>query len=107
VLAGGAFAGDIRDMNTDFSAPQGLGHFFLAMKIEAFLPAAEFAARMEEMIARIKALPPVPGVSEVLYPGEPEARTAHDREQHGVPVSATTRDALERLATEMKIRPLS
>lgn len=107
VLAGGAFAGDIRDMNTDFSAPQGLGHFFLAMKIEAFLPAAEFAARMEEMIARIKALPPVPGVSEVLYPGEPEARTAHDREQHGVPVSATTRDALERLATEMKIMPLS
>jgi LDH2 family malate/lactate/ureidoglycolate dehydrogenase len=94
-------------MNTDFSAPQGLGHFFLAMKIEAFLPAGEFAARMEEMIARIKALPPVPGVPEVLYPGEPEARTARDRQQHGVPVSPTTRGALDKLAKEMTIRPLS
>ena len=46
VLAGSAFAGDIRDMNTDFTAPSGVGHFFLAMKIEAFMPVAEFATRI-------------------------------------------------------------
>src|SRR5256885_787660 len=28
VLSGASFAGDIRDMNTDFAAPQELGHFF-------------------------------------------------------------------------------
>lgn len=106
VLSGAAFAGKIRDMNTDFSAPQDLGHFFLAMKIEAFLPIGEFAARMEEMIARIKALPPVPGVDDVLYPGEPEARTAAERMRQGVPLSATTRDALAKLTAALELTPL-
>jgi LDH2 family malate/lactate/ureidoglycolate dehydrogenase len=106
VLSGAAFAGDILDMNTDFSAPQGLGHFFLAMKIDAFMPPATFAARMEEMIARIKALPPAPGVAEVMYPGEPEAKTARDRERNGVPLSSVTRTALAKLANELGIEPL-
>jgi LDH2 family malate/lactate/ureidoglycolate dehydrogenase len=107
VLAGGAFAGDIRDMNTDFSAPSGLGHFFLAMKVDAFMSVGEFATRMEEMIARIKALPPVPGVPEVLYPGEPEERHARDREKNGAPVISSTRTALDKLAKEIGIKPLS
>ncbi len=106
VLSGAAFAGDIRDMNTDFSAPQDLGHFFLAMKIEAFLPRDEFAARMEQMIERIKALPPVPGIDEVLYPGEPETRKAAERGRIGIALAGTTRTALAKLAAELKIEPL-
>jgi len=107
VLAGAAFAGEIRDMNTDFSAPQDLGHFFLAMRVDAFMPAEAFAARMETMIERIKALPPVPGVNEVMYPGEPEARVAAERAKGGIPLSDTTRAALARLAARLGIDPLS
>lgn len=107
VLAGAAFAGDIRDMNTDFSAPQDVGHFFLALRIDAFLPPAEFAQRMEHMIARLKALPPVPGVDEVLYPGEPEARMAAVRDRDGVLLAASTRQALARLAGELGMPPLA
>jgi L-2-hydroxycarboxylate dehydrogenase (NAD+) len=106
VLAGAAFAGDIRDMNTDFSAPQEVGHFFLAMRVDAFMPAEAFAARMGQMIARIKALPPAPGVTEVMYPGEPEARTAEARRERGIPVSAVTRTALAKLAGALGIEPL-
>jgi LDH2 family malate/lactate/ureidoglycolate dehydrogenase len=107
VLAGAAFAGDIRDMNIDFVAPQAVGHFFLAMRVDAFLPPAEFAARMELMIERLKALPPVPGVREVMYPGEPEARMAAERDRHGVPLVATTRDALAKLAAEFGVPALA
>jgi len=107
VLAGAAFAGDIRDMNTDFSAPQDLGHFFMALRVDAFLPPEAFAARMETMIGRIKALPPAPGVSEVMYPGEPEARVAEERERLGVPLSEATRSALAKLAAAMDLEPLS
>lgn len=107
VLAGAAFAGDIRDMNTDFTAPQEVGHFFLAMRIDAFLPAAEFAARMETMVERLKALPPVPGQAEVLYPGEPEARKAAVHDRDGVPLAATTRQALAKLAEEFGVPPLT
>lgn len=107
VLAGAAFAGEIRDMNTDFSAPQDLGHFFLAMRVDAFMPAEAFAARMEKMIERIKALPPVPGVKEVMYPGEPEARVAAERSERGIPLSDATRAALAKLAAGLGIDPLS
>jgi LDH2 family malate/lactate/ureidoglycolate dehydrogenase len=107
VLAGAAFAGKIRDMNTDFSAPQDLGHFFLAMRVDAFMPAEAFAVRMETMIERIKALPPVPGVHEVMYPGEPEARIAAERRERGIPLSGATRAALARLAADLGIDPLS
>jgi LDH2 family malate/lactate/ureidoglycolate dehydrogenase len=106
VLAGAAFAGEIRDMNTDFTGPQDLGHFFFAMRVEAFMPAAAFAARMEEMIVRIKALPPAAGATEVMYPGEPEARVAAERHERGIPLSAVTRAMLVKLADETGIEPL-
>lgn len=107
VLAGAAFAGKIRDMNTDFSAPQEVGHFFAAMRIDAFMPVESFAARMAEMLERIKALPPAAGFSEVMYPGEPEARTAATRREQGVPLSAATRTALMTLADSLGIKPLA
>ncbi len=106
VLAGSAFGGEIRDMNTDFSAPQDVGHFFLAMKIEAFLPLAEFEARMEDLIGRLKALPPAAGFDEVLYPGEPEARKATERNSHRVPLAPATIAALTKLAEELALAPL-
>lgn len=98
VLSGSAFAGGIRDMNTDFEAPQDVGHFFLAMKVEAFMAPADFAARMEEAIARLKALQPAAGFTEVLYPGEPEARKEAERRQNGVPLSAQVAEALRAVA---------
>ncbi len=105
VLAGASFAGDVRDPNTDFSAPQGVGHFFLALRVDAFLPLEEFAARMETLIARVKALPPAAGVAEVMYPGEPEARTAAERRAQGIPLPDATRVALAALAARLGVAP--
>lgn len=107
VLAGAAFGGEIRDMNTDFTAPQGVGHFFMAMRIEAFMPAGEFTTRMAQLIDRVKALPPAAGFDEVMYPGEPEARRAAERRETGVPLSSTTRAALAKVAGELGIAPLA
>ncbi len=98
VLSGSAFAGEIRDMNSDFERPQDVGHFFLAMKVEAFMPLADFNARMEEAIARLKALKPAAGFTEVLYPGEPEARKEAERRRNGVPLSPQVVQALAEVA---------
>jgi len=98
VLSGSAFGGDIRDMTRDFEAPQDVGHFFLAFKIEAFMPLAAFNRRMETEIARLKALPPAAGHGEVLYPGEPEARTEARRAAEGIPISAEVLESLKAVA---------
>jgi len=100
VLSGSGFGGTIRDMTRDFTAPQDVGHFFLAFRVEALMPLAEFNARMEEEIARLKALKPAAGFSEVLYPGEPEARKEQERSRSGIPLSAQVVAALRKEAEE-------
>lgn len=100
VLAGSGFAGSIRDWNTDFEAPADVGHFFLVMKVEAFMPLQEFEARMETAIDRLKALPPVKGFDEVNYPGERSARTAKERMAAGIPVGGEVLLSLHTVADE-------
>jgi LDH2 family malate/lactate/ureidoglycolate dehydrogenase len=100
VLSGSGFGGAIRDMTRDFDAPADVGHFFMAFQIEGLMPLAEFNARMEEEIARLKALKPAAGFDEVLYPGEPEARKERDRLKNGIPLSAQVADAVRAVAEE-------
>lgn len=64
------------------------GHFFLALDIEAFGPRAAFEARMEQMIAEVKAVPRVPGCEEILYPGELEARSEARQQRDGLDLPA-------------------
>jgi LDH2 family malate/lactate/ureidoglycolate dehydrogenase len=98
VLSGSGFAGTIRDMTRDFDAPQDVGHFFLAMKVEAFMPLPEFNERMETAIARLKGLKPAAGFTEVLYPGEPEARRQRKHLEHGIPLTPEVYDSIKRVA---------
>lgn len=54
------------------SVGEGLGHFFGAMRIDAFRPAAEFKAKMDEWIETFRAAKPAAGHDRVLIPGDPE-----------------------------------
>ena len=73
VLSG---SGMLTEVSSPFKTdrPSRCGHFFLALDIAAFGPRAAFEARMEQMIAEVKAVPLAPGHEEILYPGELEAR---------------------------------
>ena len=53
------------------------GQLMIALNIESMQPLTEFNARMEALIAQIKAVPLAQGFSEVFYPGEIEARNDH------------------------------
>ena len=50
----------------------GTGHFFGAMRIDAFMPADEFKGRMDEFIETFRASKPVEGQEKVLIPGDVE-----------------------------------
>ena len=100
VLSGSGYAGAIRDMTTDFAAPAEVGHFFLAFKVDAFMPLADYNARMEHMIATLKALKPAAGVTEILYPGERESRLESQRRAQGIPIRPEVLAVLAKLATD-------
>lgn len=104
VLSGAGFAGDIRDWTLDSGfAPSGVGHFFLVMKIEAFMPLGEFEERMETAIARLKALPRAEGFNDVMYPGERSGQCAINRHRDGIPLSGAVVTSLKDLATSLGI----
>jgi uncharacterized oxidoreductase len=59
-----------------------------------FRDRAEYARDADATLRRIKAIPPAPGVEEVLLPGEPERRSRMEREHSGIPVEDATLEAI-------------
>ena len=68
VFTGGNHGGKVKDPFDDFSGPQNIGHLFIVMKANLFMK--NFNQRIEENIKRIKKLPKLKGVKEILYPGQ-------------------------------------
>ncbi len=73
---------------------EGIGHFFGAMRIDAFRPAAEFKDHMDKWIRRFRSARPVDGETRVLVPGDPEREMAAERIKSGIPVNEKVVDDL-------------
>jgi LDH2 family malate/lactate/ureidoglycolate dehydrogenase len=65
---------------------QGLGHFFGAMRIDAFRKGDEFKRDMDLWIRRFKAAEPIHPDQPVLIPGEPERLMNEERINGGIPL---------------------
>ena len=68
------------------SVGEGIGHFFGAMRIDAFMDVDVFKARVDEWIRRFRATKPAEGTSGPLIPGDPERAAEADRSVNGVPL---------------------
>jgi len=65
---------------------QGLGHFFGAMRIDAFRPAQDFKSNMDNWITRFRNATPIDPAQKVLIPGDPEREAERERMQTGIPI---------------------
>lgn len=65
---------------------KGLGHFFGAMRIDAFRPAADFKQHMDHWIRRFRNAKPVDPSQPVLVPGDPERLSEIKRQKEGIPL---------------------
>ena len=72
VLTGGNHGGKVKDPFDDFSGPQNIGHLFIVIKPNLFV--GNYNHRIRENIKRIKRLPKIKGVKEILYPGQNKSR---------------------------------
>ena len=72
VYTGGNHGGKVKDPFDDFSGPQNIGHLFIVMKSNLFV--GNYNQRIIENIKRIKRLPKLKGVKEILYPGQNKQR---------------------------------
>lgn len=94
VFSGSAFAGEVTNHTEEFTKPQDVGHFMLAIKPELFMPKAEYEARMDVLTGRVKGGRTAHGFDEILVSGEPEARKEAARLRHGIQFPKAELDAL-------------
>ncbi len=65
---------------------KGLGHFFGAMRIDAFRTEEDFRKNMDQWIKRFRSSKPVAGQNKVLIPGDPERAYHAERLASGIPL---------------------
>jgi L-2-hydroxycarboxylate dehydrogenase (NAD+) len=82
---------------------EGTGHFFGAMRIDAFQPADQFRAKMDEWIETFRSAKPAEGYDRVLIPGDPEREYEEITMREGISLVPAIREDLVVIAKELKI----
>lgn len=82
---------------------KGIGHFFGAMRVDAFRPASEFKENMDTWLRRFRNAKPIEGEERVLIPGDPEREMEQSRMEQGIPLLEPVAEDLQKLAEKLKI----
>jgi L-2-hydroxycarboxylate dehydrogenase (NAD+) len=79
------------------------GSFMVFVDISRFLPIEDFEREMDDYVAQIAALQPLPGYDQALLPGAIEAQREQLYAIEGVPVGTRHREALASVARELGV----
>ena len=81
---------------------EGIGHFFGAMRVDAFRPADEFKSHMDNWIERFRKAPSTEG-EKVLIPGDPEREMEGERKNSGIPLLPPVAKDLSELGEKLGV----
>ncbi len=95
VFTGGNHGGKVKDPFDDFSGPQNIGHLFLVMKSNLFV--SNYTKRIKENIIRVKRLPKIKGIKEILYPGQSKQRRYKNNLKKEIKITSNIADDLKKL----------
>ena len=71
-----------------------------------FVPIAAFKAEIERQMRELKSSKVLPGFDAIRLPGEQRQARRADRMANGVPVFPEVVEQLDKLAAELRIKPL-
>jgi LDH2 family malate/lactate/ureidoglycolate dehydrogenase len=103
VLGGSSILSEIPSWFKDTDQPVRNGHLHIAIDIARFSDPALFKARIDAMVTLLKATPLIPGVREILLPGERAWRTQQQQEREGIPVPVPVMADLLALASRLGV----
>ncbi len=87
----------------DKSVGEGLGHFFGAMRIDAFRPASEFKASMDQWIETFRNAKPAKGCKRVLVPGDVEREKKAQILESGITLVEAVEKDLREIGAEFSL----
>jgi len=76
----------LRQQIPERSVGKGIGHFFGAMSIDAFIEVDEFKRQIDDWVRTMRATKPQPGTPGVIIPGDPEREAEAIRSKEGIPL---------------------
>jgi L-2-hydroxycarboxylate dehydrogenase (NAD+) len=85
------------------SVGKGIGHFFGALQIDAFIDKDEFKKQIDEWIRVFRNTKPAPGTNGPLIPGDPEREAEAIRSKEGIPLIKPVMDDLLDIARKTRI----
>ena len=106
VLNGAAFGRDVVDFNADDDSETNTGHCIVAVDVARFMPLATFTAEVDRHVRDLRASKRLPGVDAIRLPGDRRAECRNERLREGVPLAAPLVAQLDKLAAELKVKPL-
>ena len=83
---------------------EGIGHFFGALRIDAFRSKFEFKNHMDIWIQRFKNAKPINKTNKVIIPGEPERKMEHIRRKKGIPLINNVVKDLQLLSKQYQVK---
>ena len=79
------------------------GIFMVVVDIARFVSPQNFRSEVDDLIRYLKTSPVAPGASEIMYPGEPEARAEAERRQRGIFVEEETWGQIAQAARDLGV----
>ena len=98
VLTGSAHSGKVKDPFDDFSGPQNVGHFFIVLKHNIFIK--DYIKRIKQNIERVKKLPRIKGIREILYPGQRKFDQYKKNNKKNLKITKKVKFDIEKLLNE-------
>ncbi len=91
-------------MQTGNPHPSRIGHFFLAINIESFLPLDRFRNTAGSILRELRAYSKTPGEHKIYTAGEKAHNNEMRARQEGVRIPPSVQKALNALCTELNIK---
>jgi len=82
---------------------EGTGHFFGAMRIDAFQKPEQFKAQMDKWIETFRAAKPAKGHDRVMIPGDPERENEERISKEGINVLGPVQKEMKEIADDLGI----
>ena len=84
--------------------PYHLGHFFIAIDVNAFIDPEEFKKTTGEILKQLRASKKMPGAERIYTAGEKEFLAFEERKKTGVPISEETKKEIEQMVKELGLK---
>lgn len=102
-LQSGNFLKALLGVSNGKKAPIELGHFFMAIKIDCFLPVEQFKKNTGDLLRELRSSRKAPGFDRIYTAGEKEYDAWQERQKTGIPVNDAVVADIEAMRKELSI----